>query len=272
MKAGNKAGGAGEADIKTKAKISPGLVIMVLIGSLSLFGPLILRSSPYHIDMTRRLRPPSAEHWFGTDTLGRDLLVRVLVGGRISLGIGVSTAALSALLALLIGLYADGILETILMGFCDALRSVPALLLAIALMTALGGSAFHLIIVLALSSTPVMARLVRASALSLRSRTYVDAARLQGAGQGRILFLQVLPNMLRPLAVQMSFTCAQAMMAEAALSYLGAGIKPPLPSWGNILQEGQTVIFSAPWMIFFPGLFASLAIVGINLLGDGLER
>jgi peptide/nickel transport system permease protein len=218
--------------------------------------------------MTRRLLPPSAEHWFGTDTLGRDLLARVLAGGRISLGIGLSSAALSALLALFIGLYADGVLEFFLMGLCDALRAVPNLLLAIALMTALGGGAAHLIIVLALAATPVTARLVRSSALVVRSQPYIDAARLQGAGRLRILFLQILPNILSPLAAQMSFTCAQAMTVEAALSYLGAGIKPPLPSWGNILQEGQTVIFSAPWMIFFPGLFAALAILGINLLGD----
>jgi peptide/nickel transport system permease protein len=220
--------------------------------------------------MARRLQPPSAEHWFGTDTLGRDLLARVLAGGRISLGLGLATAALSAVLALLTGLYAEGILEIVLMGFCDTLRAVPPLLLAIALMTALGGNALHLILVLALSSTPAAARLVRASALSVRSLPYVDAARLQGAGRGRIILFQILPNILRPLAVQMSFTCAQAMTAEAALSYLGAGLKPPLPSWGNILQEGQTVIFSAPWMIFFPSLFASLAILGINLLGNGL--
>jgi peptide/nickel transport system permease protein len=255
-----------------KMRVSPGLVIVILIGSLSLFGPPVLGLSPSHIDMTRRLQPPSGEHWFGTDTLGRDLLARVLAGGRISLGIGISTALLSAFLALLIGLYAGGISEIVLMGFCDALRAVPSLLLAIALMTVLGGSAFNLIAVLALSSTPVTARLVRASVLGVRSRTYVDAARLQGAGRGRVLLLQVLPNILRRLAVQMSFTCAQAMTAEAALSYLGAGLKPPLPSWGNILQEGQTVIFSAPWMIFFPGLFAGLAVAGINLLGDGLER
>jgi peptide/nickel transport system permease protein len=255
-----------------KTKIPPGLVIVILMGSLSLFGPLILGSSPYRINMARRLQPPSAEHWFGTDTLGRDLLARVLTGGRISLGIGIAAAVLSVLPALLIGLYAHGILEIILMGICDALRAVPALLLAIALMTVLGGNIGQLVIVLALSSVPVTARLVRASALSLRSQPYVDAARLQGAGRGRVLFLHILPNIFRPLAVQMSFTCAQAMTAEAALSYLGAGIKPPLPSWGNILQEGQTVIFSAPWMIFFPGLFAALAVVGINLLGDGLRR
>jgi peptide/nickel transport system permease protein len=218
--------------------------------------------------MAQRLRPPSAEHWFGTDTLGRDLLARVLAGGRISLGIGLSSSLLSAFLALLIGLYARGLQDLFLMGLCDSLRAVPNLLLAIALMTALGGSALQLIIILALGFTPASARLVRSCVLAVRSQPYVEAARLQGAGRGRILFFQILPNILPPLAVQMSFTCAQAMMAEAALSYLGAGIKPPLPSWGNILQEGQTVIFSAPWMIFFPGLFAALAILGINLLGD----
>ena len=239
-----------------------------MISSLSLFGPLFVRASPYQIDMSRRLRPPSVEHWFGTDTLGRDLLARVLAGGRISLGIGLSSAALSALLALLIGLYAEGVREFFLMGLCDALRAVPNLLLAIALMTALGGNAACLIIVLALAATPVTARLVRSSALVIRSQPYIDTARLQGAGRRRILFFQILPNILSPLAAQMSFTCAQAMTLEAALSYLGAGIKPPLPSWGNILQEGQTVIFSAPWMIFFPGLFAALAILGINLLGE----
>ncbi|MDR0642289.1 MAG: ABC transporter permease [Treponema sp.] len=239
-----------------------------MISSLSLFGPLFVRASPYQIDMTRRLRPPSAEHWFGTDTLGRDLLARVLAGGRISLGIGLSSAALSALLALLIGLYAEGVREFFLMGLCDALRAVPNLLLAIALMTALGGNAACLIVVLALAATPVTARLVRSTALVIRSQPYIDTARLQGAGRGRILFFQILPNILSPLAAQMSFTCAQAMTVEAALSYLGAGIKPPLPSWGNILQEGQTVIFSAPWMIFFPGTFAALAILGINLLGE----
>jgi peptide/nickel transport system permease protein len=248
-------------------RFPPGLAVVLVIGALSLFGPLFT-GSPYRIDMTRRLQPPSAKHWFGTDTLGRDLLARVLAGGRISLGIGLSSSALSALLALLVGLYAGGIRDFFLMGLCDSLRAVPSLLLAIALMTALRGGVFQLILVLALTFAPPAARLVRSSALALRSQPYIEAARLQGAGPGRVLFLQILPNILPPLAAQTSFTCAQAMMVEAALSYLGAGIKPPLPSWGNILQEGQTVIFSAPWLILFPGIFAALTILGINLLGD----
>jgi peptide/nickel transport system permease protein len=251
-----------------------GFIIVTLILFLSLAGPPLLRVSAYRVDMAERLRPPSAEHWFGTDTLGRDLLARVLVGGRISLGIGVSVALLSAALALVIGLYGcvNRVLEALLLGLCDALRSIPALLLAIALMTALGGNLIQVIIALALGSTPVMARLVRSTVLLVREQPYIEAARLQGAKPGRLLFFHILPNILSPLAVQARFTCAQAMLIEAALSFLGAGIPAPQPSWGNILQEGQTVIFSAPWMILFPGTFAALTVLGINLLGDGPRR
>jgi peptide/nickel transport system permease protein len=221
--------------------------------------------------MAERLLPPSARHWFGTDTLGRDLLARVLAGGRVSMGIGLAAAALSTALALPIGLYGSGVLGPALMGLCDALRSIPSLLLALALTTALGGNTVQVILALALGFTPVTARLVRSSVLAIRGQPYIDAARIQGAGRGRILFCHILPNILSPLGAQVSFICAQAMTVEAALSFLGAGVQPPLPSWGGILQEGQTVIFSAPWMILFPGLFTALTILGINFLGDGLQ-
>jgi peptide/nickel transport system permease protein len=224
--------------------------------------------------MAERLRPPSAEHWFGTDTLGRDLFARVLVGGRTSLGIGMSVALLSAALALVIGLYGclNRTLEALLLGLCDALRSIPALLLAIALMTALGGNLVQVILALTLGSAPVMARLVRSTVLLVREQPYIEAARLQGVPPGRLLLFHILPNILPPLAAHLRFTCAQAMLIEAALSFLGAGIPPPHPSWGGILQEGQTVIFSAPWMILFPGACAALAVLAINLLGDGLRH
>ncbi|MDR3148124.1 MAG: ABC transporter permease, partial [Treponema sp.] len=253
-----------------KIRGKPGLAACVV--ALSLFlscaGGLVLKDSAYRISMAERLRPPSAEHWFGTDTLGRDLLARVLVGGRVSLGLGFSVGLCSTLLALLIGLYGctSRILEALLFGLCDALRSIPSLLLAIALMVALGGGELRLFIVLSLCSTPVTARLVRSTVLVVREQPYIQAARLQGAGPGRLLFCHILPNILPPLLVQFSFTCAQTMLIEAALSFLGAGIPPPQPSWGNILQEGQTVMFSAPWMILFPGLYMALTILGINLL------
>ncbi|MDR2375113.1 MAG: ABC transporter permease [Treponema sp.] len=251
-----------------------GFIVVALSLGLSLIGAPILEEAAYRIDMAQRLRPPSPEHWFGTDSLGRDLLARVLAGGRMSLGLGFSVGVLSSILALLIGLYGcvNRILEALLFGFCDALRSIPALLLAIALVTALGGGAFRLFIVLGLCSTPVMARLVRSAVLVVREQPYIQVARLQGAGPGRLLFCHILPNILSPLTVQFCFTCTQTMLIEAALSFLGAGIQAPRPSWGNILQEGQTVMFSAPWLILFPGLYMALTILGINLLAGGLRR
>jgi peptide/nickel transport system permease protein len=251
-----------------------GLVLVGLVLCLSFAVAPFLEARAHRINMAERLRPPSAEHWFGTDTLGRDLLARVLAGGRVSLGLGFSAGFFSALLGLLIGLYgcANRLLETLLFGLCDALRSVPALLLAIALMTALGGSGIQLVLVLSLCSTPATARLVRSAVLVVREQPYVQMARLQGAGPGRVLFFQILPNVVSPLAVQSGFTCAQTMLVEAALSFLGAGIPPPRPSWGNILQEGQSVMFAAPWMILFPGLYMALAILGVNLMAGASRR
>ncbi|MDR2135511.1 MAG: ABC transporter permease [Treponema sp.] len=258
-------------------RAGPGLAGFVIVGlslAFSFAGAPLLEAAASGINMAERLRPPSAEHWFGTDTLGRDLLARVLAGGRVSLGLGFSVGFFSAALALLIGLYgcANRILEALLFGLCDAVRSVPALLLAIALMTALGGGGLRLLVVLSVCSTPVTARLVRSTVLVVREQPYVQAARLRGAGPGRILFCHILPNILPPLVVQFCFTCAQTMLIEAALSFLGAGIPAPRPSWGNILQEGQTVMFSAPWMILFPGLYMALTILGINLMAGGPRR
>jgi peptide/nickel transport system permease protein len=251
-----------------------GFVIVLLMLSLSAAGSLFLEKPARWINMAERLQAPSAEHWFGTDTLGRDLLARVSVGGRVSLGLGFSVGLLSTALALLIGLYGciNTVTETLLFGFCDSLRSIPALLLSIAVMTALGGGYAQVIIVLTLCSTPATARLVRSLVLVVREQPYVQAMKIQGAGTGRILFFHILPNILSPLAAQFSFTCAHAMLTEGALSFLGAGLPPSQPSWGNILQEGQAVMFSAPWMILFPGLCMALTIFGINLFGDGLRR
>ena len=250
-----------------------GFIIVALSLGLSFIGAPLLEGAAYRIDMAQRLHPPSAEHWFGTDSLGRDLLARVLAGGRVSLGLGFSAGILSTILALLIGLYGsvNRILDALLFGLCDALRAVPTLLLAIALVTALGGGASRLLIVLSLCSTPAMARLVRSTVLVVREQPYIQVARVQGAGPGRLLFCHILPNILSPLSAQFSFTCAQTMLIESALSFLGAGITAPLPSCGNILQEGQTLMFAAPWMILFPGLFMALTILGINLLAGGIR-
>jgi peptide/nickel transport system permease protein len=180
---------------------------------------------------------------------------------------------ISTILGLLAGLYAgtSRVADQIIMRFCDGLRAIPSLLLAIAMMTLLGADIKNLILCLSLSSAPNMARLVRFAVLSAREQPFVEAAKILGAGKGRILFRHVAPNIVSPLIVQMTFLFAQAIMSEAALSFLGAGVPAPLPSWGSILNEGSTVIYSARWMLVFPGALTAFTVLGLNLLGDGLR-
>jgi peptide/nickel transport system permease protein len=250
-----------------------GLVIVVLVLLIALLGPLVIKSSPYKVDVANRLKPPSAEHWFGTDTLGRDLFTRVIYGARISMTVGFSVGLVSAILGLLIGLYAsyNRVLDNVLMRICDGLKSIPSILLAIALMTALGADVKNVIISLVVVSTPNMGRLARSVALVIREQTYIEAMKGLGAKSQRILFRHMAPNILSPLIVQMTFVFASAIVVEAALSFLGAGVPIPQPSWGSILNEGQTVIYNAQWMIIFPGIAMALTVLGLNLLGDGIR-
>jgi peptide/nickel transport system permease protein len=237
----------------------------------SLFGPLA--ASPFTAHVAGRLKPPSALHWFGTDTLGRDLFARLAYGGRISLGLGFSVGIISTALGLAAGLFAgiNRAADQFTMRFCDGIRAIPSLLLAIAVMGLLGAGVKNLVLCLSLTSAPAMARLTRSAVLSAREQPYVEAAKSIGAGKGRILFRHIAPNIVSPLIVQMTFLFAQAVMSEAALSFLGAGIPAPLPSWGSILNEASTVIYSARWMLIFPGLITAFTVLGLNLLGDGLR-
>jgi peptide/nickel transport system permease protein len=246
------------------------MVSVVLL--FSLFGPLAA-GSPFTADVAGRLKPPSALHWFGTDTLGRDLFARLAYGGRVSLGLGFSVGIISAVLGIAAGLFAgiNRVTDQITMRFCDGVRAIPSLLLAIAVMGLLGAGLKNLVLCLSLSFTPAMARLTRSAVLSAREQPYVEAAKSIGAGKGRILFRHIAPNIVSPLIVQTTFLFAQAVMSEAALSFLGAGIPAPLPSWGSILNEASTVIYRAHWMLLFPGLAAAFTVLGLNLLGDGLR-
>jgi peptide/nickel transport system permease protein len=250
-----------------------GLVIVVTVLLIALLGPFIIKTSPYKVDVLNRLKPPSAEHWFGTDTLGRDLFTRVIYGARISMSVGFSVGLVSAILGLLIGLYAsyNRVLDNVLMRICDGLKSIPSILLAIALMTALGADVKNVIISLVVVSTPSMGRLARSVALVIREQTYIEAMKGLGAKSQRILFRHMAPNILSPLIVQMTFVFASAIVIEAALSFLGAGVPIPQPSWGSILNEGQSVIYNARWMIVFPGIAMALTVLGLNLLGDGIR-
>jgi len=243
-----------------------GLLIVVIVLCAAVFGPLVMKTSPYTIDVSGRLMPPSRGHWFGTDQLGRDLFARVVYGARLSMTVAFSVGFISGVLGLIIGL-AGGVF----MRFCDGIKSIPSMLLAIALMTALGAGVKNVIIALAVVNTPNMARLARSAALVVKEQTYIKAMRSLGASPARILFRHIAPNIISTVITQMTFTFASSIIAEASLSFLGAGTPPPEPSWGSILAEGQRTVFTAQWIVIFPGIVTAMTVLGFNLLGDGVR-
>jgi len=220
-----------------------------------------------------RFRPPQAEHPFGTDNFGRDIFARCLYGARLSLTIGLGVALLSGVVGAAAGIAAAQFrrLDAPMMRLMDALMAFPAIILAIGLAATLGPQIGSLIIALSVAYVPRTARIVRASALVVRELEFVDAARVAGASALRIILRHLLPNCMGPLLVQLSFVFAYAILAEAALSFLGIGPPPPAPSWGNIIADGRDQAIDAWWIMLFPGLAISLATLGMNLLGDGLR-
>lgn len=258
---------------------NPGLLIglccFLAIVLAALLIPALSSVDPNEMAVSQRLNAPSAAHIFGTDEFGRDLFIRVLYGARVSLGVGCSVALISCLLGTVIGIFASffKVLDHVLMRICDGLIAIPGILLAIALLAALGssGGSWNVIIALTVVYTPSVARVVRAGALVTKAQTYVEAAKVQGYGRLRILWKIILPSVIAPLTVQASFIFAQAIIAEASLSFLGAGIPAPAASWGNILQASKAVLQKAPWTVIFPGLAVVLCVLSLNLLGDGLR-
>lgn len=250
-----------------------GAVVFAIIVLCALIIPAVSPVDPNATNVPQRLQPPSLEHLFGTDEFGRDLFTRVLYGARSSLLVGGAVAVFSCLLGTVIGIYASyfKVLDHILMRICDGLIAIPGILLAIALMAALGATNWNVILALTIVYTPSVARVVRSSALVTREQTYVEAAKVQGAGNGRILWKLILPSVISPLTVQASFIFAQAILSEASLSFLGAGIPAPAASWGNILQASKQVLQKAPWTVIFPGAAVILCVLSLNLLGDGLR-
>ncbi|MBE7716047.1 MAG: ABC transporter permease [Enterocloster clostridioformis] len=250
-----------------------GLTVFILIVMAAIIIPAVANVDPNAMAIADRLKGPSLKHPFGTDEFGRDLMIRVLYGARVSLLAGGTVALLSCALGTVIGIYASyfKILDHILMRICEGLIAIPGVLLAIALMAALGASNLNVIIALTIVYTPSVARIVRSSALVTREQPYVEAAKVQGAGSGRILRKLILPGVISPLTVQASFIFAQAIISEASLRFLGAGIPAPAASWGNILQGSKQVLQKAPWTVIFPGLAVVLCVLSLNLLGDGLR-
>ncbi|MHB0870637.1 MAG: ABC transporter permease [Chloroflexota bacterium] len=243
------------------------------IAILGLVGPYLTGWDVLKVDPMNRLLPPSSSHWFGTDGFGRDMLTRVLYGARISLLVGLATMTGSTLLGTVVGLTA-GYFERVdgfIMRVMDGFMAFPSILLAIAIMANLGPRTENVIAALTVVYLPRIARLVRGQVLVVRQLPYVEAARTLGAGSWRILLLHALPNCVSPLIVQGSFTFAFAVISEASLSYLGAGVPPEIPTWGGMLHEGVPLMAAAWWMSVFPGIAIAVTVLGLNQLGDGLR-
>ena len=250
-----------------------GLAVLLLMLAGGVLAPVWWTGDPQQMRPAQRLQPPSAVRWFGSDHFGRDVYTRTLYGARVSLAVGAAVAllslALGTMLGLVIGFYRR--LDAVMMRVMDGLMAIPAILLALALMAMMRGSVRNVIIALVIPEIPRVIRLVRASVLSLREHTMVEAARALGVGTPRILVRYILPALMAPLLVQATYVCASAILFEAYLSFLGAGTPPHIPSWGNIMAEGKTYVQLAFWIILFPGLFLALTVLAVNLVGDGLR-
>ena len=249
-----------------------GIVLLALI-AMAVLAPYLGTIDPQAISPIRRLRRPSDTYWFGTDMLGRDVYSRVVYGARVSLTVGLSVALLATAVGLAIGLVTGFVrwLDGIVMRVMDGLMSIPGVLLAIALMALTKASLENVIIAITVTEVPRVVRLVRGLVLSLREQAYVDAAIASGTRTPLILLRHILPNTIAPLLVQGTYICASAMLTEAILSFLGAGTPLNIPSWGNIMAEGRALFQIANYLIFFPGLFLALAVLSVNLLGDGMR-
>jgi len=254
-------------------RILAGTIMLVAVLAMAIFAPLIATHDPLEINSIDRLQGPSLDHWFGTDNHGRDVYSRVVFGSRVSVFVGtmvvVMTTIFGTVLGLVSGFYRR--LDGVIMRVMDAFQSFPSILLAIAIMAALGASARNVVIALTVSYTPRTARIVRGRVLSIREEPYIEAARAIGLGDVRVLRRYVFPNTLAPMVVQSTFIFALAIIAEAGLSFVGAGVPPPEPSWGNILADGRAYMRQAQWMTLFPGLFIMFSVLGLNILGDGLR-
>ena len=249
-----------------------GAVLVLVTLAVGLLAPVIA-GNPTHMDVPTRLSRPSAAHWFGTDDVGRDVYSRVVYGARLSFLVGAAVVIVSFLFGLGAGLVAGyyPTLDNPVMRVMDGLMAFPAIVLAIALMASLGPSVTNVIVAIGVVYTPRVARVVRGSVLVVREMPYVEAARALGIGDVGMLARHVLPNCLSPVIVQGSFVFAAAVLTEAALSFLGVGVPPYVPSWGNILSEGRLYIQQAPWLVLYPGAAIMLTILGLNLFGDGLR-
>jgi peptide/nickel transport system permease protein len=249
-----------------------GTAVLAAMVLLALAAPLFA-GNPLAMDPMHRLRPPSAEHWFGTDTLGRDVFARTVYGARISIFVGLTVAVGAVAGGLVIGMLCGFYrwIEAVVMRLMDGLMAIPSILLAIALVSLWQGGVPVVILAILIPELPRDVRLVRSIVLSVRERPYVEAAIAGGARTGKILRRHILPSTIAPLTVQGTYVCASAILVEAGLSFLGAGIPPSIPTWGNMIAGSELYLALAPWTIFCPGVALAVLVLAVNLLGDGLR-
>ncbi len=251
-----------------------GLLLIVLVVFAALGADLIITQDPYQMNVIDRLSGPSVQHLFGTDLFGRDIFTRVVLGTRIAMQVAVGAVLLAVIIGVPLGAfsgYVGGRVDTLIMRFIDAVLAFPGRLLAIALVAALGANFLTLWLAIGITSIPGYARVVRGVVLSQKEKEYVEAARMTGESELRILFFQIIPNCIGPILVLVTLDCAHAITTESSLSFLGLGFAPPSPSWGLMLNEARGYMELGPHVAIFPGLAISLTILGFNLLGDGLR-
>lgn len=259
--------------LRANSSITIGGSIILTLTIVCFLVPLFSGVDPNAVDPDRRLEGISGAHLFGTDQFGRDVFARFLHGGQISLFVGIASAAAATLLGLVFGILAGYVrwLDQLLMRIADGLLAIPGVLLGIGLMASLGPAVGNVILAMSVVSAPTMARLVRSRVISVKQETYIEAIKLQRPSFLRLVALHILPNILTTVVVQATFVFADTVIAEATLSFLGAGVPAPNASWGNMLSEGKTLLFSAWWVAVFPALGLVIAVVALNLAGDGLR-
>lgn len=250
-----------------------GLVIIAIFLIMAIFAPWLAPYDPIAQDLPAQLQPPSAAHWLGTDDFGRDILSRIIVGSRVSLLVGVLATCIGATCGTCIGLAAGFYrrLDNLLMRIMDILLAFPSVVLAIAVIAVLGPSLFNVMIAVGINSIPTYARLVRSTTLSIKEKEFVEATRALGSGDSRILFRHILPNCLNPIVVYSTLQLGTAILSASILSFLGLGIQPPDPEWGQMVNAGRGWLRDAPHIATFPGLAIFFVVMGFNLLGDGLR-
>jgi peptide/nickel transport system permease protein len=253
--------------------VTAGLAILAVVLAATAFAPWLAHDDPLFVDPLARLLPPFAEHFLGTDAIGRDVWSRTIHGGRVSLVVGFAVAIVATGFGLAIGLVSgySRLADAVLMRVMDGLMSIPTILLAIALMAVLKASLTTVVVAITVVEVPRVVRLVRSVVLSVREQPYVEAAIVAGSGFVKILIRHILPNTLAPVIVQATYICAAAILIESLLSFLGAGTPPEVASWGNIMAEGRTYFLVAPWIILAPGLVLAVTVLAINLVGDGVR-